>query len=148
MNRKIVPLTAFVLLLLPLAALGGHLLTDREESAIEFKQADADLNFAYSLLVDVYRKADPETEKQLKATEEAWIKYRDLAAQSENALHSKGYLYLISKSDLTRERTKRIEWALRNASSSPDCPEEIKAMADHALKTLEARKKENAADSK
>lgn len=118
------------------------------------RKTDQMLNETYRLLLDVYDDGN-DAKVKLKATQLAWIKYRDLAVGSENACNPAGsdvsrIEYYISMESLTWERLQRIGGMLKHdydriISEDPLAAKSEKAMKIEQmlerLKTLESERK-------
>lgn len=98
-------------------------------AALDYQEADADLNDAYAAATAAMARVDQVQPKDqtgaveaLKAAERAWIAYRDLACAAEGWPNHGGTVDpLVVSSCKTRLTTARAEdlWALAEAGGNP-----------------------------
>jgi uncharacterized protein YecT (DUF1311 family) len=79
--------------------------------AMEFKNADMEMNSAYQLTL---KRLDREDQEQVRAAQRAWLQYRDLHCKAVGSLQAGGGSLepteiLSCRSDVTKERTKEIQ---------------------------------------
>ena len=109
MNLKSL-LVFFVFALGPVAVFAQSTLEMKEQAAARLEKSDKAMNVAYQQLIKVLNE---EGVKRLKATQRAWIAYRD--AQASFDCHQlaggtmEGLEELGSLNQLTQERTKRLK---------------------------------------
>lgn len=101
------------LLLIGAAALGQTQLELNDAAEKDLERADGQLNAAYK---QVIASLNADQKELLKVSQRAWIKYRDLAAQSEDSLYEGGSARLMinarATETLTLEKTKRLNGML------------------------------------
>ena len=90
-----------------------------EEAAQEFAKADADLNKTYKAVMS---RMDDESRALLKASQKAWIVYRDAEAQFQSDLEARGgsiypLTFLIHQTTLTEQRTAELKKILANTNT-------------------------------
>ena len=81
--------------------------------AMEFKNADREMDLAYAAIVKRLEKPD---QQRVTAAQRAWLKYRDLHCQTVGSLQAGGGSLeptevFSCKADLTKARTKEIRIA-------------------------------------
>lgn len=88
----------------------------------EYLKADKQLNAIYKMLMEIYEKADAslgnevieDMQNRLETAQVAWLKYRDLAAESETSVYYSKDRYYVSMAELTRQRVERLKGMLEN----------------------------------
>jgi uncharacterized protein YecT (DUF1311 family) len=107
--------TAFALLMgMPLNSIAQTQSEMNEEAASDFEAADKELNAVYRQLMG---KLDKESQAKLKATQKAWIIYRDAAADFSADLEARGgsmfpLAYHTQRAAITKQRTEELQTVL------------------------------------
>lgn len=109
MNTRFFLLCTLVALSL-IAAPPAHTQTQlemNEEAAADFKKADAELNKVYQ---HVLGQLTPKQQEQVRQTQRAWLKYRDLARTEAGMIYEGGSIRpLIESTTLTSMTQFRIK---------------------------------------
>jgi len=92
----------------------------------QFQQLDKELNKAYTEYIRHHSQIDKKQKKQLKDSQIAWVKFRDLSCifESSGAEGSSIYPFILQscRSDITRTRIKEFETLANCKEGDFSCP--------------------------